>query len=487
MKIWPIIKTRILISSLIITILLFTCTFFLIDQIVYNKMKEDAIKQILLASEMTNIKISDIFKNTKLIAEQIETNKDIIDYIREVRTREDILAHPLYTRVLSTLKNIEAKNSHIYLAWVSNELANFCLDSSETITDESFMANIRPWYKPATESSEAAFSQPYYEYTTNTFAISCVKAVREDGKIIGYFSVDISLDTLPPVMKNFIIGKNGKIILLADKGTVVFTSEDPKNKELISMTNLLPYIDSLKEKAYEEITVNNKEYYLIYQTIEVNNWGILQLIDKDEVMNPFQKTMTTVLGIFLISCILSIAILIVNVFEHRKIQQQLKNEAATDYLTGINNRKFFFESSHKAFENSIAQNKSMSFLMIDIDAFKEINDNYGHDIGDTILKKVAEELGKALRKEDILCRLGGDEFTVLLLDTNQETALTIANRILENISQLQINTEKGDFGLTISIGISFLQREDTLVDSLLKRADQALYRAKETGRNKISL
>jgi len=486
MKIWPIIKTKILIRSLIIIILLFTCTFFFIERIVYNKMKEDAIKQILLTSEMTNIKISDIFNNTKLIAEQIETNQEVIDYIREVKTREDIVAHPLYTRVLNTLKEIESKNPHIYLAWVSNETANFCLDSSEIITDESFVANIRPWYKTATESSEAAFSQPYYEYTTNTLAISCVKAVKEDGKIIGYFSVDISLDSLPLVMKNYIIGKNGKNILLTDNKTVVFTSEDPKNKELISVTNLLSYIDSLKEKPYEEITINSKKYYLIYQMIEVNNWGIIQLIDKNEVMKPFQKTMTTVMGIFLISCILSIAILIVNVFEHRKIQQQLKNEAATDYLTGINNRKYFFENSHEAFENSKVQNKSLSVLMIDIDEFKEINDNYGHDIGDAILKKVAEVLDNALRKEDILCRLGGDEFTVLLLDTNREMAFTIANRILKSISQLRINTEKGDFSLTISIGVSFLQSEDTHFDSLLKRADQALYRAKETGRNKVS-
>lgn len=450
-------------------------------------MKEDAIKQILLTSEMTNIKISDIFKDTKLIAEQIETNKEIIEYIREVKTREDIVAHPLYPRVLNTLKEIELKNPHIYLAWVSNERANFCLDSSEIITDESFIANIRPWYKTATESSEAAFSQPYYEYTTNTLAISCVKAVKDEGNIIGYFSVDISLKSLPLIMKNYIIGKNGKNILLTNNKTVVFTSEDPKNKELISVTNLLSYIDVLKEKPYEEITINNKKYYLIYQVIEVNNWGILQLIDKNEVMKPFQKTMATVLGIFLISCILSIAILLVNVFEQRKIQQKLKNEAATDYLTGINNRKYFFENSQKAFTDAIAQNKCMSVLMIDIDEFKEINDNYGHDIGDTILKKVAEELGKSLRKEDILCRLGGDEFTVLLPDTNKEMALTTANRILKNISQLKISTEKGDFSLTISIGASFLHREDTQVDELIKRADQALYRAKETGRNKVSL
>ncbi|ATW25906.1 sensor domain-containing diguanylate cyclase [Candidatus Formimonas warabiya] len=488
MKVGPISKNKILIRSLIIIVLLFTCTFILIEKIVYEKMKADAIKQILLLKEITNIRISDVFVQTKLIAEQLETNNEIHEYLREVRTRKDIWSHPLYPRVLKTLRNIQAANPTIYLAWVSNEAANFCLDSSEIITDTSFAANIRPWYQPAVASREAAFSQPYYEYTTNTLAISCVKALREEGTIKGFVSVDISLDSLPPLMQNFVIGKNGKNYLLTSTGTTVFTSENPKNKELISLTNLLPYLGPLKakEKEYEEIELNHREYYLTYQVLDINHWGIIQLIDKKEVLEPFYKTMRVILYIFLISCLLSIAILLMNIYELRIVQQKLKKEAVTDYLTGIHNRKFFFESSQNAFESAREQQRSLSLFMIDIDKFKEINDTKGHAVGDMILKKVAEEFNQAIRKDDILCRLGGDEFAVLLMDIQEEMALVIAHRILESVSQLQIDAEKGPFRFSVSIGIAFLARTDKNFEALLNRADAALYRAKNAGRNTVS-
>lgn len=350
MEFRSIFKSTILLKSLITIILLFTVSFLLIQHIVYNKIKEDTLRNIVLTTEITNIKISEIFHDTKLVAEQIEANQDLVDYIREVKTREDIAGHPLYQRVIRTLKDIEMKNPHIYLAWVANESANFYLDNFELISDESFEARNRPWYKPATNSTEAAFSPTYFEYTTNILAISCIKAIRENGRIIGFFSVDISLDFLQPILKEHIIGKNGENILLTDNGTVVYTSENPKNKEMISIANLIPYINSIKEKGkeYEEIEINGKDYYLLYHQMDINNWGVIQLIDKTEVMQPFQKTMATILGIFLVSCLISIIILYVNYFSQRRIQQQLKIEASTDYLTGINNRKYFHERSQQA-------------------------------------------------------------------------------------------------------------------------------------------
>lgn len=487
MEFRSIFKSTILLKSLITIILLFTVSFLLIQHIVYNKIKEDTLRNIVLTTEITNIKISEIFHDTKLVAEQMEANQDLVDYIREVKTREDIAGHPLYQRVIRTLKDIEMKNPHIYLAWVANESANFYLDNFELISDESFEARNRPWYKPATNSTEAAFSPPHFEYTTNILAISCIKAIRENGRIIGFFSVDISLDFLQPILKEHIIGKNGENILLTDNGTVVYTSENPKNKEMISIANLIPYINSIKEKGkeYEEIEINGKDYYLLYHQMDINNWGVIQLIDKTEVMQPFQKTMATILGIFLVSCLISIIILYVNYFSQRRIQQQLKIEASTDYLTGINNRKYFHERSQQAVKDALEQNRTLSCLMIDIDEFKEINDRYGHDIGDKILKTVAAELRKVIRKNDILCRLGGDEFTILLLDAHRETAQIIANRIIENISRLVERTKKEYFHFTLSIGISCLQNDDT-VESLWKRADQALYRAKTAGRNIVS-
>jgi len=482
-------NSKIFIRSLVIIFLLFTFTFLLIEQIVYRKMKDDAIKQILLHSEMTNIKISDVFNDTKIITDQLGTNNEIKDYIREVKSRQDIFSHPLNPRVLETLKNIKAVNNNIYLAWVANDAANFCLDSSEIITDASFNAELRPWHQPAQSSPGAAFSQPYYEYTTNTLAISCVKAIRENGTIIGYVSADISLARLPQIMQTFVIGKNGRSILLTDKGTAVFTYENPMNRELISVSTLTPYIGPLKngESDYLEITLNNKDYFLTYQTIDINGWGILQLIDKDEMMEPFQNTMNLMLYIFLFGCLVSMMIVVINILDHRRIQSKLNLEATTDFLTGIQNRKYFLRHAEKIFITAKRNQQQLSLLMIDIDQFKGINDSHGHDIGDLVLKSTAAELAKILRGEDLFCRLGGDEFAILLQGAGPSVTQAIARRMIDGISQMSIASEKGPLSISISIGIACMDHHDPNFAFLLKRADQALYRAKNSGRNTFSL
>lgn len=163
---------------------------------------------------------------------------------------------------------------------------------------------------------------------------------------------------------------------------------------------------------------------------------------------------------------------------HTKMEKMLKK----DDLTGLSNRRHFMEFLHKMLTLSKRHSHSLSLLMADIDKFKQINDNYGHNKGDEYLKTVGKILKKQTRNEDLAARMGGDEFVVLLPETNINGALIIANRIKEKISELNILTGKDDY--TVSIGVTELEEEDD-VKSFLKRADDALYSAKENGRNKV--
>jgi ECF transporter S component (folate family) len=163
---------------------------------------------------------------------------------------------------------------------------------------------------------------------------------------------------------------------------------------------------------------------------------------------------------------------------HKELQVMLK----FDDLTGLANRRSFMDY----FEQKLSQVKDnsdkLSLLMLDIDNFKDINDTFGHQIGDHVLKEVSNILTENVRRKDLAARLGGDEFLVLLPNTDKDNAEKIAKRIKDDISSLDIFNK--DYYTTVSIGAAALNRNDD-IESLLKRADDALYKAKDRGRNRI--
>ncbi len=168
---------------------------------------------------------------------------------------------------------------------------------------------------------------------------------------------------------------------------------------------------------------------------------------------------------------------------------ELFNEIQTltkiDTLTGAFNRRGFNELCQRELVHSKRSNHPQSMLMIDIDFFKLINDQYGHPVGDQILCLLSTELGKNLRQTDILCRYGGEEFAILLPETNIQTAKIIAERLRINVSNYSFELAKTTLHLTISIGISWMHGKHAELGILLDRADEAMYQAKRGGRNMV--
>ena len=161
-----------------------------------------------------------------------------------------------------------------------------------------------------------------------------------------------------------------------------------------------------------------------------------------------------------------------------------------DALTGIYNRRYFDENIQTLINGLSRANSTLSFIMIDIDHFKEYNDTYGHSQGDTCLKAVAETLSKSLQRTgDFVVRYGGEEFAVILPNTDESGAIMIADKLLENIRNLNIKHEKSAAAdrVTISIGATTgLADFKQTGEEYVKRADEMLYTSKQTGRNKAS-
>lgn len=166
-----------------------------------------------------------------------------------------------------------------------------------------------------------------------------------------------------------------------------------------------------------------------------------------------------------------------------------KELARTDVLTGVNNRRHLYQQAEHEFQVAIRYQQTLSVIMFDIDHFKRVNDTFGHEAGDQILKLVTDTATAELRSADVIGRYGGEEFIVILPVTNAQQAFQLAERIRLNVAKLRIPTPKGEAQVTLSIGIVELNVSSATetVEEIFRRADEAMYAAKQAGRNRTEI
>ena len=180
---------------------------------------------------------------------------------------------------------------------------------------------------------------------------------------------------------------------------------------------------------------------------------------------------------------IGIIAVLLDVTERKKLESKLKNLSFRDELTGVFNRRYFNELIKKQLYTCRRYKNYFSLIMFDIDHFKEINDNFGHPAGDTILKELSKLIKNIIRDSDVLCRVGGEEFIVIADYTNLTEAKKLAEKIRIKISENNFPYVRK---VTISLGVTEARDNDT-VNSLLERVDKALYNAKENGRNRVEV
>jgi len=161
--------------------------------------------------------------------------------------------------------------------------------------------------------------------------------------------------------------------------------------------------------------------------------------------------------------------------------------AETDELTGLFNRRKFIELGEKQAALYKRYRRPSTFMFIDLDHFKSVNDTFGHQAGDAVLCYFADMLRKLLRTVDVVSRLGGEEFGIILVETPLDHAAVVAERIRDTMANSSIPFNSGHIGVTVSIGMSEMSGEDCTLDAVISSADAALYRAKNTGRNKVEI
>lgn len=173
------------------------------------------------------------------------------------------------------------------------------------------------------------------------------------------------------------------------------------------------------------------------------------------------------------------------VLEAKKLLKALHESSIKDALTGLYNRRFLEETFEKLSAGAIRRGSILGLLMCDLDYFKQVNDTYGHDAGDALLKATANHIKETLRMSDIVIRFGGEEFLVIIMDTKTGYSVTIAEKIREKISAMKVQIRTESLSKTISIGVSEFPIDTENFWEAIKYADVALYKAKESGRNRV--
>jgi diguanylate cyclase (GGDEF)-like protein len=332
------------------------------------------------------------------------------------------------------------------------------------------------------------------------------------------------------------IGKTGKYLLVSVRDELIFT--DPDN-----MHNMMQLHEVFPEKLAKALLAgvgntrtlytldHNRKYLTSTKYILGGRWLVLGMIPVDEVFQPIsvlknELYAVSIFSLFVITglmwwlmhrhlkpLVVATGQLRKMVFEgaplheltverndeigdlfqsFNKLQSEVKlshealeSQARKDFLTGLSNRRYFMELAEAALLRSERYTRPLSVFMLDIDHFKKINDTYGHQVGDEVLRHLSEIMQKALREVDIIGRIGGEEFAVLLPETTLDNATKVAERLREKISLHAIPLISGlPLHFSVSIGVAVLSSKGLNIDTLLNFADEALYEAKRE-RNKV--
>lgn len=280
------------------------------------------------------------------------------------------------------------------------------------------------------------------------------------------------------------LDENLKIIEVDDNFEIITGySKQEIEKNNIYQGDLIPEEDQEEyfKKVYESLNTNG-EAYIEHRIQRKDNKNIFVFCLGCNHIDPKTGKTTATIRITRMDKTLSLFLQRKNMrANYSKKIEHYKKEANIDDLTNLLRRDPFISEVKKHLDHKI----NLALLIIDIDDFKNINDTYGHNIGDEILVKVSESLKAMVSDSGIICRLGGDEFTIALIDVdNIEIIKDIAERILTSIKNIQMKIDP-DFSVSVSIGIHYVKNyQDISFESLYNLADESLYKAKEKGKDR---
>ncbi|WP_085724656.1 sensor domain-containing diguanylate cyclase [Pseudomonas sp. R37(2017)] len=320
-----------------------------------------------------------------------------------------------------------------------------------------------------------------------TFFIN-YKVYDYNDRFIGAAGVGLTVDAVIKLIDKYqqryqrsvyFVDSFGRLVLTGAEGGPQGARIGQKLGELDSMKDLVSRLPKPHSGSYE-YSVQGQGHFLNARFIPELNWYLFVDKREDSALGEIRQSLYLNL---LICLLVTLIVLVLLNRVIKRFQDRIQAQATLDSLTELPNRRGFDLLAAQAMQESRREPKPLTALLLDLDHFKALNDTYGHLAGDQVLIGFARDLESCLRHSDIVCRWGGEEFIVLLKDTDGKTGLMIAEKIRQHVEQQHYAYNDKALRLTVSIGLTTLQPDDTL-HSLLSRADHAMYRAKQSGRNR---
>jgi two-component system, cell cycle response regulator len=401
-------------------------------------------------------------------------------------------------------KNMIDKSANLLFNDVENSISLIVENRSQTITEESLDSSIHHFAQMKLpydgkiliidNFGKILFVDEQIQNILNLQENKINIFSHQDLKIVNYF-------------KEILKERNLNKIVINKKNYLLFSIKVPKNSTyvvaFISEDNILDGIQNLGN-YYEKLAYIMAFsvliffilffFYISFKAKEFSdkiNQPLLKIIEftKNLGMKKDIKSLEPC-GVFEIdrlSCNFNNMIVELDRRTNKLILEETKRIyqerlANTDPLTGAYNRRYLNEFSFEYLKIVKREDKDLSLLLLDLDDFKIINDSYGHEIGDIVIKELVKISKQSIRESDLVVRFGGDEFIVLLPNTNILSARLVANKIMNKVNEYN---EDKEYNFSISIGTSYYQSGDTSIDDLIARADDSLYEAKRVGKNRV--
>ena len=320
-----------------------------------------------------------------------------------------------------------------------------------------------------------------------TFFIN-YKVYDYNSRFIGAAGVGLTVDAVIKLIDKYqqryqrsvyFVDNFGRLVLTGAGGGPQGARIGQKLSELDSMKDLVSRLPKPHSGSYE-YSVQGQGHFLNVRFIPELNWYLFVDKREDSALGEIRQSLYLNLLICLLVTLIVLALLNRVI---KRYQDKIQAQAILDSLTELPNRRGFDLLAAQAMHEARREPKPLTALLLDLDHFKALNDTYGHLAGDQVLIGFARDLESCLRHSDIVCRWGGEEFIVLLKDTDGKTGLMIAEKIRQHVEQQRYAYNSQALHVTVSIGLTTQQPDDTL-HSLLSRADHAMYRAKQSGRNR---
>ncbi len=312
------------------------------------------------------------------------------------------------------------------------------------------------------------------------------RVVDAQGRLLGLTGIGLAVEQVVELIESYERRYSRDIYFVDRDGAVTLASdEEGAHPDLQERPGLEKFATRVLANPSASLSYENERgetVFLNSRLVPEFDWYLIVEQSKNEAEGQLLRTLAVniILALTITGLILGLVYATLN-----RYQRRLEQMATTDKLTGAANRHVFQILFSQVVGNARRRNESVALLCLDLDGFKAINDRYGHQAGDDVLRQFTEVVDRIVRESDTLCRWGGDEFLVLMPGCNATEAARVAEKIRQAVDERRFTFAGEAVELTISIGLTEVAMEDGM-NAALARADKALYRAKEAGRNRVA-